>query len=294
MRTPKLAAATLLGATALASIAAIEPTDPATVDITGLTAAVVDGDLDVAGELDFGGLFDAGSDISDPNQQGKLPGTNFTGATVSQTGPFIEFTINVDNMVPADPYSAPESLQYGWDLIDGNGSPVSLSAFRTAVAQTASEDAYFVINTCSPDPDTGQNTCSGTESDGEFTADGLTWRTSTAQIGRAGSTLTLSSGEGPVHVTPGASGLIWFSGGGALDLDNFNAFGDFVIGGKVTVTVTDASGAVVAAKSVDQFQPGAFDASIDVSGLSAGDYTVTATSRYADQSDSESTVITLG
>lgn len=292
MRTPRIAAASLLAITALAGIAAGEAVDPAAVDISGLEATATDGSLAVSGDLAFGGAFSAGEDNADPNGQGKLPGTNMTHATVNQRGFFVDFHLAIANMVPADPYAVGEALQYGWDLYDGNGAAVSLAGWRSAVAQTASTDGYFAVNSCAPDPDTGQSTCTPTPAEGAFTADGVTWTVPVTSLGGTGSTISLA-GEGPAHVTAGASGTIWFNPGSPIDLENFLTFGEFTLGGSVAITISDANGSPVTATSAKILAPGAFTKSIDVSGLPAGTYTVTATSKYADLVDTEVTTFTI-
>lgn len=135
----------------------------------------------------------------------------------------------------------------------------------------------FSVQTCAPDPDTGQSTCVSDPVEGEFAATHLRWIIPLEKLS-AGPGVQLSP-AGAIHATPGVAGRIWFNPG-AASLDEMQPFTLFTLGGLVEATLVDTGGEEVATELVPAADTGGFSTAF--TDVAPGDYTVIVSSTYAD------------
>lgn len=274
MRSSRPVLVLLAAALALGLVATTDDTGEPFVALDA--SAVVDAtSIVVDGTLAFGGVQEAALDGAG---DAVIPGigTDFTRATLEQDGETLLATIEIDDGVP-ELHGTPELVQYGWDVTAGSAS-YSLSAWRSATWQSGTPGAeVFSVQTCAPDPDTGQSTCVSDPVEGEFTETHLRWIIPFEKLtAEAGIQLAPA---GPIHATPGAAGRVWFNPG-AASLDEMQPFTLFTLGGLVEAALVDDGGEVVVAQQVTVGADGAFGATF--SDVAAGDYTVVVSSTYAD------------
>ena len=207
---------------------------PAT-KVEDLTAAAGADGIKVSGK----GVFSAAAIVvgEDAAGDGALPGSDLTSASITQISQNqIRFELGVDDLPPVVG-GTPEILNYTWPLEVAKGSAVTtvdLQAWRTSTGadllcdvvfscpgQEPGGSPRFSVNTCAPDPTTGNNTCNSVGVPGEFTATGLAWMVPTSMINaKDGATLNPSE---DIASSYGASGLTWNTAGTGGDTMTWNS-----------------------------------------------------------------------
>lgn len=222
----------------------------------------------VDGTLAFGG---AATTSTDPAGDAQVPsvGLDIGDVTIAQEGTTLVVTLDVLDAVQGE--VAPTAL-YKVDMPNSK----SLMAFRGPGAwdyQLADfSDGY-----------------TSAAAEGTFDGSTITWRVPTTAFGSIGSQLVANqlSSQG---VSP--AGLASLQLSGFVVTDPGKAIAGFVTGGRIDVTVTDATGAQV--DTAIAFATPAGGWSYDGSDLAPGTYTVTATSAYADLTDQTVTELVIG
>lgn len=277
---------------ALFGVAAAPADGDPTVSIDALEAQVDAETVDVSGAVSWSGAVPV---LSDPEGDAAVPGigTDMIAGTITKElgSTTMTFDIEVADAMP-EIHAPPETIQFGMPLEIGD-SVVDLQAWRTAQYQNPrSTDPVFSVNTCSPDPDTGQNTCTTTDVDGEFADGHVTWFVPQ-------SLLTAGPGDqifitGSAWADIGASGLVWYTGG-PFAMDLMSAIDVFHMPGEVDLSLVDDGGDSVASAATTVDPDGAFARTLDTSGLASGDYTLVATTCYGGigQCVSESRPVTI-
>lgn len=273
--------------------------------IDTLAVAVTDSDLTVTGKGVFTGT--ATEVGTDPTGDGTLPGTDLVSATITQVSQSqLRFELGVADLPPGIG-GTPEVVNYNWPLQVVRGSlvsEVSLQAWRSSTAadllcgvifacpgQEPGGNPRFTVNTCAPDPNTGQNLCSAVGVDGEFTEDGLAWILPAGAV-NAGPGAVLHP-AGSIAASYGGSGLTWNTagtGGDTMFSDSFTYASPTVQVGVASADTAPEDVALTTAATVTQSN-GNFTASLPRP--DAGSHVVAARACLGDSCGAASELITV-
>lgn len=264
MRRSMLAlSAVALGASlAFAPVTAADEDGGTTLDLT----AVADGAA-VDGTLAFGGALATGSDAAG-DASAPMAGLDVGDLRLEQQGR--DLVVSLDVLDPTADDVAPTNL-YRVNL----PSNLALLAYRGPGAWD-----YQLA-------DFSDGYASG-DAQGSFDGSTITWTVPTSSVTNAGAQLAPGylSSQG---VSPG--GLASLQLTGFVTADAGSAAALFNIGGRIDLDVTDAEGAIVDTAVTFADASGAW--SYDASSLAPGNYTVTASSAYADLSTDAVTTVTV-
>ncbi len=221
--------AAVVGALALVTLAGASGADTTSATTLTLgTPAVSSSGVNVSGNAMMAAL-PATQVGKDAAGDGRLPGTDLTGASITPLGGGrIAFDLAIANMPPTVG-SAPAVTHHNWEFAatspDGESSTtLSLKAINGgAVIAGAVNTPSFSLNTCTPDPQTGQNTCTASYIDGAYSATGVRFLLDNAAISAFSGWSITPTGQG-INVSPGASDVLWFTngtGGDTMGADEF-------------------------------------------------------------------------
>lgn len=157
---------------------------------------------------------------------GALPGTDLTTASIVPLGGGkIAFDLGIGNLAPGVG-SAPAVTHHNWEFSaaspDGEtATTLSLKAINrggviAASSGGAADQPVFSLNSCEPDPQTGQNTCTATYVDGAYTATGVRFLLENTAVSALSGWTISPTGQG-INVSPGASDALWFTNGAGGD-----------------------------------------------------------------------------
>jgi hypothetical protein len=123
----------------------------------------------------------------------------------------VVFEMEIANALPAGPGAVPGVLHYIWEFAVG-GQESQLRALNTDAQALSPGEWSYTLETCAPDPQTGQGTCSGAAVQGSYADGVLTFVVPRAGMGLDGGE-TIRGGTGGAYVSYGAAGVVWGAGG---------------------------------------------------------------------------------
>lgn len=247
-----LPALVVIASLAFAPVTTVEEEEAGpTLDLTAATDGAT-----VTGTLDFGGAATVSTDDAG-DAEAPMAGLDIGDVRMEQAGR--DLLVSLDVLDATEGEVAPTAL-YKVDMT----SNLSLMAYRGPDAwdyQVADfSDGY-----------------TSTDATGEFDGSTVTWTVPATTFGSAGSGLVANhvSSQG---LSP-AGGLVSLQLSGFVTTDAGSAIAQFLVGGRVDVTVADADGAQVA--SGIAVADAAGDWTHDLPDLAPGTYTLTADAVYA-------------
>lgn len=150
-----------------------------------------------------------------------VPGADLVSASITALGDgTTAFELGIGNFAPAAG-SPPAVLHHNWGFSVTRGTTVQTFVLkavnRGAViasgldGSSAPDAPSFALQTCTPDPQTGQNTCTSQYLAGEVTADAVRFLVPTASLQGPGATVA-AAGQG-FNTSYGASDVLWTTNG---------------------------------------------------------------------------------